>query len=92
MLKALLIATMLACASSYVLYKQCDARWKSQRLGTSSATICSAGCLMSSVAMVLSNHFNPSTLNTWLTHNGGYVQGDLFVWTSVARYGLHYEG
>jgi hypothetical protein len=34
-------------------YKQCDSRWANNKLGTCSQTICSAGCAMSSVAMVL---------------------------------------
>jgi hypothetical protein len=35
-------------------YKQCDSSWGSNGLGTCSQTICSAGCAMSSVAMILS--------------------------------------
>lgn len=34
-------------------YKQCDSRWGGNQLGTCSQTICSAGCAMSSVAMIL---------------------------------------
>lgn len=34
-------------------YKQCDSRWANNQLGTCSQTICSAGCAMSSVAMIL---------------------------------------
>ena len=51
---------------SYPLYKQCDSRWANDRLGTSSKTICQAGCLMSSAAMALSgtgHSYNPKTLN-----------------------------
>ena len=47
------IATIMAAATAYPLYKQCDASWKDDKLGTSAKTICQAGCLMSSVAMVL---------------------------------------
>lgn len=82
-------------ARSYPMYKQCDPRWGSERLGTSSNTICSAGCLMSSVSMALSgtgHNFNPSTLNAWLTSNGGYVSGDLFVWASVNSQGITFLG
>lgn len=38
---------------SWTLYKQCDGQWAHNPLGTSSNTICSAGCAMSSVAMSL---------------------------------------
>jgi hypothetical protein len=34
-------------------YKQCDSAWANNQLGTCSETICSAGCAMSSVAMIL---------------------------------------
>jgi len=87
-LSLLVVAIM---ARNYPLYKQCDPQWANQQLGTSSDTICKAGCLMSSMAMALSgcgHAFNPSTLNTWLKGHGGYVSGDLFVWGSVNPLGL----
>ena len=95
--KIFLLAALLVLAScrSYPLYKQCDSRWANEQLGTSSDTICKAGCLMSSVAMALSGigkNYNPSTLNTWLKGHGGYVSGDLFVWASVNSLGLTYVG
>jgi hypothetical protein len=46
---------------------------------------------MSSVSDTIAGE-NPGTLNTWLTGHGGYVSGDEFVWTSVAHFGLHYQG
>ena len=92
-----LLALLLAVAASrsYPLYKQCDPKWANEQLGTSSNTICKAGCLMSSVSMALSGigkAYNPSTLNTWLKGHGGYVSGDLFVWGSVSSLGLSYQG
>lgn len=90
---AVLLATVLA--RNYPLYKQCDSRWGSHKLGTSSKTICEAGCLMSSVAMALSgtgHEHTPDTLNKWLTEHGGYVSGDSFVWNSVKSLGLTFEG
>lgn len=55
---ALLCALFLGVASagvvqpcSWKLFKQCDSRWAQHPLGTSSNTICSDGCAMSSVAM-----------------------------------------
>lgn len=81
---------------NYVLYKQCDARWKNERLGTSSSnTICSAGCAMSSLTMALASYgvklngaaVTPSTLNSWLTGHGGYVSGDLLVWAAANQLG-----
>ena len=95
--KILLAALLLVLAASrtYPLYKQCDSKWGNEHLGTSSNTICKAGCLMSSVAMALSgcgHNYNPGTLNTWLKGHGGYVSGDLFVWGSVKPLGLNYIG
>lgn len=90
---ALLVVGILT--RNYPLYKQCDPAWGSQQLGTSSQTICQAGCLMSSAAMGLSgtgHNYNPSTLNTWLKGHGGYVSGNLFVWGSINPIGLTFEG
>jgi ABC-type bacteriocin/lantibiotic exporter with double-glycine peptidase domain len=77
------------------MYKQCDPQWANDQLGTSSNTICSAGCLMSSAAMALSgtgHSYTPKTLNQWLKSNGGYVSGDLFVWASINKLGLTFKG
>jgi hypothetical protein len=95
--KILAIAVILVIAScrTYPLYKQCDSKWGNDQLGTSSNTICKAGCLMSSVSMALSGigkNYNPGSLNTWLKGHGGYVSGDLFVWGSVNSLGLSYVG
>lgn len=89
------ILAVLAIARNYPMYKQCDSRWGNEQLGTSSNTICKAGCLMSSVSMALAGigkGYNPGTLNTWLKGHGGYVSGDLFVWGSVSPLGLSYVG
>ena len=97
MMKIILLAFLvgLALSRTYPLYKQCDSKWGNEQLGTSSNTICKAGCLMSSVAMALSGvgkNYNPGTLNTWLKGHGGYVSGDLFVWASVNSLGIKYVG
>ena len=97
MIKYLLIAALLIAAStrSYPLYKQCDSKWANEQLGTSSNTICKAGCAMSSLAMGLSGigkNYNPSSLNAWLKGHGGYVSGDLLVWGSVTSLGLSFIG
>lgn len=98
MFKAILTIILLitlVTSRTYPLYKQCDSKWGNEQLGTSSNTICKAGCLMSSVAMALAgtgHNYNPSTLNHWLKGHGGYVSGDLFVWGSVNPIGLKYIG
>jgi len=95
--KVILVALLvtLAASRSYPLYKQCDPKWGNEQLGTSSNTICKAGCLMSSASMALAGigkNYNPSSLNTWLKGHGGYVSGDLFVWGSINSLGLSYVG
>jgi hypothetical protein len=98
MIKTIILVSLiayLAIARTYPMYKQCDDQWRKEQLGTSSNTICSAGCLMSSAAMALKGigkNYNPSTLNTWLKANGGYVSGDLFVWASINPLGVTFKG
>ena len=97
MFKITLVAVLLAVilCRTYPIFKQCDDRWRNEQLGTSSNTICSAGCAMSSVAMGLAGigkNYNPSTLNQWLKAHGGYVSGDLIVWGSITSLGLSFKG
>jgi hypothetical protein len=76
---------------SWVYYSQCDSRWAYQELGSCSQyTICSAGCAMSSVAMMLATKgvsVDPSSLDIWLTNNGGYVYGCDIIWAMVDAFG-----
>ena len=95
--KIILLAAILVLSAcrTYPMFKQCDSRWGSERLGTSTNTICKVGSLISSVSMALAGigkSYNPGSLNTWLKGHGGYVSGDLFVWGSVNSLGLSYVG
>ena len=77
-------------SNGWVMYKQCDSKWANEKLGTCSQTICSAGCAMSSVAMILKTkgtNKDPSSLNSWLKNNGGYASGCNIVWSSVDAFG-----
>lgn len=74
----------------WTMYKQCDSKWANEKLGTCSQTICSAGCAMSSVAMILKTkgtNKDPSSLNSWLKNNGGYSGGCNINWASVNAFG-----
>ena len=68
---------------------QKDPRWSALKLGTSTSTIGGYGCLITSASMML-KHFgfdtDPARLNTWLINNGGYYNGNLFVWASLEKY------
>jgi hypothetical protein len=78
-------------SNGWTLYKQCDSQWANNQLGTCSETICSAGCAMSSVAMILQTKGagqNPGTLNTWLKSHSGYSGGCNINWASVNAFGV----
>ena len=52
--EASLLQGLNSTSNGWTLYKQCDSRWAGQELGNcGSETICSAGCAMSSVAMIV---------------------------------------
>jgi hypothetical protein len=79
-------------SSSWVYYAQCDPSWANNELGTcGSTTICTAGCAMSSTAMMLKTkgvNVDPGSLNSWLKSNGGYASGCDIVWASVDAFGV----
>lgn len=76
----------------WTMFKQCDSRWAGQQLGTCwDETLCSAGCAMTSVAMMLTSrgaYNDPSMLDVWLTDNGGYYDGCGLLWGSVNAFGV----
>jgi hypothetical protein len=78
------------------MWKQCDSRWGGNQLGFGRNTICSAGCLMTSVSMAVTMTVglaNPLTVNDWLKNNGGYVGGTGdFIWGAVRPLGLQFGG
>jgi hypothetical protein len=95
--RILLLVLLLAIATTldYPLYKQCNSKWSNLQLGTSPYTICLAGSLITSVSMGLTGTgrpYTPATLNTWLKEHGGYAQGNLFIWGSIAPLGFSYLG
>ena len=68
------------------VFSQNDPRWKNNQLGTSSTTIGWNGCLITCCAMVMKfygNDTDPARLNTWLTANGGYANGNLLYWGKI---------
>ena len=86
-----LLAVMENDAPQYTIYNQRDPRWAAQRLGTSNVTIGSYGCLITAYASALSDAgkvMTPDQLNTWLIQNGGYIQGNLFVFNAPDKLGV----
>lgn len=72
------------------IYGQRDSRWAGQRLGTCNETIGSAGCLITSIAMMDAcfdpgNPWNPAQVNSWFTSRGGYANGCLVIWAMIPK-------
>ncbi len=76
----------------WVMYKQCDSRWAWQELGwCDDYTICSGGCAMSSVAMMLRTKgvdVDPASLDKYLTYNNGYSNGCDINWSRADDFGV----
>ena len=72
---ALALLINLSISMDYQMWKQCDSRWANNRLGYSTSdTICSAGCLMTSITMAVTSMptwIEPGGMNEWLKQNGG---------------------
>ncbi|MBI2843732.1 MAG: C39 family peptidase [Armatimonadetes bacterium] len=80
------------------MFGQGDQPWRNDPYGypPSGATIYSAGCAMTSCAMVLRYYgvlkgpsgedVNPRALNNWLKANGGYSNRTWVVWAKVAQF------
>jgi len=67
-------------------FSQKDPRWKDIKLGTSNSTIGGYGCLMTDATMVAryyGHDVNPAQMNQLLIDNGGYVNGNLFVFGAL---------
>lgn len=68
-------------------YSQNDSQWRFKTLG-SKGTIGDYGCLLTCVAMVCTyfgHEETPSTLNDKLKNNGGFANGNLFVWGAITN-------
>jgi len=76
---------------NWVMYKQCDSQWGSYQIGSCDETICSVGCAMSSVSMMLATKgaaVDPHSLNQYLTDNGGYADGCNIIWAYADAFGV----
>lgn len=69
------------------IYSQNDPAWKTEILGTK-GTIGAYGCLMTCATMTccyFNHNETPHTLNERLKANGGYSNGNLFVWSVLTK-------
>ena len=73
----------------FPLWSQRDQRWSKDQLGTSRWTLGQRGCLVTAIAMGVTNaidtEITPKTLNAQLTVNSGYVDGGSLVFAAVER-------
>ncbi|MEO6796339.1 MAG: C39 family peptidase [Candidatus Dormibacter sp.] len=69
---------------------QQDGAWGGAPLGFSPTdTIASAGCAITSVTMMLRYYginTDPGAFNSWLNGNGGYLNDDQLLWSSIDGY------
>jgi len=71
-----------------VAYSQLDPRWKGDRLGKTSDTMGSDGCLITAAAMALTNlgfQTNPKDLNARLTATDSYTSRGWLIWDGIRR-------
>lgn len=70
-------------------WSQGDPRWGTRHLGNADRTVASAGCAITSVAMILKyfgRDVDPATLDEYLDKNGGY-SGNSVVWSVAFKHG-----
>ena len=70
------------------LFRQNDPRWGEDPLGPSNETLGSAGCAVSSAAMVLSSYgvdTDPQVLNCFLAERDGYTPQGWIYWEKAAE-------
>lgn len=75
--------------NSVVHFSQCDGRWGSHKLGHSQYSLCSAGCVVSSLAMAYhrwGHALDPGQVNSW-GKSAGAFSGPYVVWSKIADYG-----
>jgi len=75
-------------------YSQHDPRWSDRRVGTGRQTFAQVGCLVCAVADMLvaaGIDTDPLRLNRWLGQHGGFVGGNLFVFSTIEPLGVTLE-
>jgi hypothetical protein len=71
-------------------FRQADPRWHKDPLGKTTDTLGTAGCALTSAAMVLKWYgadTDPHRLNAYLTSHHGYVGNGYLVWEAAAKVG-----
>ena len=71
-----------------VIFSQKDPRWAADRLGKTSDTMGSDGCLVTATSMALNNlgfQTNPKDLNQRLTSTDSYTDKGWLIWDGIRR-------
>ncbi len=91
MMSIRLVPVVSATDTPYYAWRQGDPQWGSKPLGTGGETVKSAGCLMTSVAMLIvhaglrdEGNFDPGVFCDFLNANDGFI-GSNYVWTAVTK-------
>lgn len=69
-------------------YMQTDARWGSDRLGSTVESLAASGCTVCCLSMALARYgveIGPGELNRRLAHTDGFTEHGWLKWTSVER-------
>ena len=69
-------------------FLQKDPRWGSERIGTTTDTMASHGCLVTATSMALVNlgfQTNPSDLNARLTQTDSFTQRGWLIWDGIRK-------
>jgi hypothetical protein len=70
------------------LFRQSDARWRKDQLGTGKTSVSAEGCAVSSAAMVLAAYgvdTDPGRLNAALTESEGFENHNRIIWEKAAE-------
>lgn len=84
--------TSRATSGDYRSWTQDDSRWGSIKLGSSSSTMKSSGCLVTSITKLAiqselksASKFTPASMAVWLNNNGGFTEGGALYWGKPAE-------
>jgi hypothetical protein len=76
-------------------FSQRDPRWAADLLGSSDITLGRAGCLVTAAATMIADWgaaTDPGRLNAWLRSHGGYLRGNLLIFSTLVGLGAQCVG
>eukprot|EP00461_Guttulinopsis_vulgaris_P001177 UN01177 len=67
-----------------VKYLQCDSRWKNNKIA-SGGTICSIGCLITSISMAMASRLNSAITPAYFVNRADFTSGGAFYHGSISK-------